>query len=161
MTFTNIQNNQAEAVERFQRLSGDDQLALLWYVYQEIGSDITPKGGTDTSGFEIAQGLYDRIKGKSQDEQLQIQRDIATRKKTDFSQTYGNLNSSTKLALWYLLAQGIDAGEIVPVPGDYQLSKEGQEFLNAVKKIDFNGQVTFLRSAVLPMGAGSPESSQV
>ncbi len=161
MTFTNIQNNQAQAVNKFQQFSPDDQLALLWYFYEEIGESVTPKGGPDTAGFNIAESLYHQIQQMSPEQQLQVQREIVSRQESQISQTYGNLNSSTKLALWYLLAQGIEENSIIDVPSDYSASQPAQSFLNEFKQLDFNDQVTFLRSAVLAMGFGSPQETQV
>lgn len=161
MTFTNIRNNQAEAVRAFQQFGVDDQLALLWYLYTDMRDQITPSPNSNETGFDIAKSWYDRLKQMSQEQQLQAQREIAGRKETEISREYGALDSSTKLMFWYLLGRGIDSGEIVAVPSNYQMSNSAQQFLNEAKQMDFNDQITFARSVVLPMGFGSPQQTQI
>lgn len=161
MTFTNINNNQAQYVEQFQKFQADEQLALMWYIYEEVGPQITPAADSNSTGMDIARGWFDRVQEMSQDKQLQVQRDIVARKDSEISRQYGSLDSSTKLSFWYLLAQGIENGSIVPVPGDFSLSNDAQNFLNTLKGMNFNDQISLMKSVVLPMGFASPRQTQV
>jgi len=161
MTFTNIKNNQKEAVQAFQRFSVDEQLALLWYLYTDIGSQISPEPNDNSTGAPIAGSWFQQVKQASKEEQLQIQRDIAARKDTEYSHQYGALDSSTKLFFWYLLAQGMDEGSIIQVPSDYNLPEQAQSFLEQLKPLSLEDKITFAKSVVLPMGSGSPQSTQI
>lgn len=141
-------------------LSVDDQLGLLWFVYTKIGSSITP-AAPGASGSEIAQGLFNQVKELSHDEQLQVQRDIASNADTQISREYGSLSPETKLAFWYFLAQGMENGTIIPVPPDYELPQEGKDLLAQIESMDFQQQIDFLRGAVLPMGAEAKGGAQI
>lgn len=161
MTFTNVNNNQAQMVKTFRGFNTDEQLALLWYAYTLVGDRIMPSANPSETGMPIAQALYDQIAAASQDDQLKMQREIVASQDTSISRTYGEMNSSAKLSLWYLLAQGIEQGEIIPVLEDFKQSDHAQPFLDQLKGIEFNDQIMFLRSVVLPMGIGSPETTRV
>lgn len=154
MTSANIQNNLQEAVQSFQNLDADEQLGLLWFVYKDIGASIEPKAGPDTAGFDIAQGLVDQIEQMSEQDQLQTQRNIlAGQQANPFTRAYAELNSSTRLAFWYLLGQAMDNNKAVQVPSDYQLSSQGQDLRQSVQQLDFNDQLTLLRDVIALSGA--------
>jgi hypothetical protein len=77
--------------EALKGLSVDDQLGLLWFVYTKIGSSVTP-AAPGAAGSEIAQGLFNQVKELSHEEQLQVQRDIASNADTLISREYGSLS---------------------------------------------------------------------
>lgn len=161
MTFTNIKNNQKEAVQAFQGFNVDEQLAILWYLYKDIGGQISPEPNDNSTGAVVAGSWFNQVKQASKEEQLQIQRDVASRKDTEISRQYGSLDSSTKLFFWYALAQGMDDGSIIQVPSDYQLPQQAQSFLEQLKPLSLEDKITFAKSVVLPMGSGSPQSTQI
>ncbi|MFB2937383.1 orange carotenoid protein N-terminal domain-containing protein [Aerosakkonemataceae cyanobacterium BLCC-F154] len=146
MTFT--QANVEQAVDALRRLNADDQLAILWFVYEEMKGSITPD---PKAGLEISQAIVDRIQQMSRDEQLQAQRDIVTGTHNDITQQYSALNPRAKLGVWYILAQGMENQTIVPMPNNYKLSSEAQKVLNQAKQLDFEHQTSFLSSAVNKM----------
>lgn len=159
MTFPTI-NTVADAKEVFSRLSIDNQLAFLWFVYTKIGKSITP-AAPGAAGSEIAGNLFEQVKQLSHEEQLQVQRDIASRKSTRLSREYGSLSSETKLAFWYYLAQGMEEGTIVPMPENYELPSEGKSLLGELETMDFNQQIDFLRDSVMEMGAPPAQGAEV
>lgn len=158
MTATNV-SAYDRGKEALKTLNVDDQLGLLWFVYTKIGKSITP-AAPGASGSEIAQGLFEQVKARPHQEQLEIQRDIATRKNTQISREYGSLSPETKLAFWYYLAQGMENGTIIPMPPDYQLPQAGKDLLARIEGMGFQEQIDFLRGAVLEMGA-EPASSSI
>lgn len=148
-TTTDLKN----LVQRFQRLDVDQQLALFWYIYTEMGESVTPAApGASTASSEVAQSLFEQVKQMSREEQLQTQRDLIQRKNTLIGREYGALSDTTKLLFWYLLAQGMEENTIIPMPENYQLSAEANNLLNDVKKLEFNQQITVFRDFVAPMG---------
>lgn len=152
MTYT-TSNSSEELVSAFQSLGTDDQLALFWFVYTEMGDSVTPAApGASTVSPEIAEGLYNQVKEKSHEEQLQVQRDLIEHKNTLISREYGALSDTTKLLFWYRLAQGMDSSEIIPMPPGYELSEQLQQVLEKIKAIDFAEQITLFRNIVGPMG---------
>lgn len=152
MTYT-TSNTFSELVSAFQSLEVDQQLALFWFIYTEMGESITPAApGASTASPAIAEGLFNQVKEMSQDEQLQVQRDLITQTNTQIGREYGALSDTTKLLFWYLLAQGMSQGVIIPMPADYKLSSAAEELLNQIKGVDFGQQITVFRDIVAPMG---------
>jgi hypothetical protein len=135
----------------FKALSTDDQLAVLWYAYTEMGRSITP-AATGAARLQLAEGLLNQIKQMSHAEQLEAMRDIAAGKNTPISRAYGIFTANTKLAFWYELSELMVKGLVVPVPAGYRLSRDGSQVLEALKELDFGQQITVLRKIVADMG---------
>ncbi|MBW4595093.1 MAG: Orange carotenoid protein [Brasilonema angustatum HA4187-MV1] len=142
------QSPPAEYAELFRNLSIDNQLAVLWYVYIKIGGSTRP-GDPEGTAPDTSDELFNKVKEKSHEEQLQIMRDLLTPSSTDIRREYDSLSNNTKLAFWYRLAQGMENSTIVPVPSDYQLSAQAKELLSRLEPIDFELQYVFLRDALL------------
>ncbi|MCM1983018.1 MULTISPECIES: orange carotenoid protein N-terminal domain-containing protein [Cyanophyceae] len=152
-TFSNAVNNLEKACKIFRGLSVDDQLAWLWFVYRKMGQSITP-AAPGAAAAKIAEGLYEQVKQQSKQDQLAAMRAIAHKDPNNLiSREYGSLSTNTKLAFWYALAIGMDRGEIIAMPDNYEFSQQGQELLAAIETLDFEAQITLLRNAVEPMGA--------
>ena len=161
MTFTNDPTI-SQAVKAFQSLDVDEQLGLFWFIYKEMGGAVTPAApGASTVSPAIAEGLFNQVKEKSHEEQLQIQRDLIQGKDTQVTREYGSLGDTTKLLFWYLLAQGMDSATIIPVPPGYELSSQAQELLNQIKGMQFDQQMTLFRDYVSPMGAEAKQGSEI
>lgn len=142
-----------QEVDAFQRLSIDQRLALLWFIYTEMGESVTPAApGASTVSPAIAGGLFDQVKALSHDEQLQVQRDLVAGKSSQISREYGAMGDTTKLLFWYLLAQGMDNNTVVPMPSDYRLEMEADSLFSRIKQLDYSEQMTLLRDFVAPMG---------
>jgi hypothetical protein len=135
----------------FKALSIDDQLAVLWYAYTEMGRSITP-AATGAARLQLAEGLLNQIKQMSHPEQLEVMRDLAAQRNTPISRAYGILSVNTKLAFWYELSELMVKGFVIPVPAGYQLSRDGSQVLETLKELDFGQQITVLRKVVSDMG---------
>jgi len=143
-----------EHVKAFQSLNVDEQLALFWFIYKEMGKSVTPAApAASTVSPEIAEGLFNQIKEKSHEEQLQFQRDLINKADNEYTRMYGSLSDTTKLLYWYRLSQGMENGTIIPVPADYQLPSQAEPLLNKITTLDFEQQITLFRDYVSPMGA--------
>jgi hypothetical protein len=139
------------SLETFQRFDADTQLALLWFGYKDIKEQLTP---APSASVEVpATALYEEIRGLSQQEQLQAQRDIAAGADTQVTKLYKALSTSGRLEVWLLLAQGMEEGSVIQVPDDYELPAETNEFVETITDLDFEQRVNFMRSAVMEMGA--------
>lgn len=155
-TSTNIQ---PEMTSAFAALGTDQKLALLWFIYKEMGKSITPAApGASTAAPTIAEGLFKQVAEMSHEEQLQIQRDLVERKNSLISREYGALSDTTKLLFWYLLAQGMDRTEIIPMPAEYQLDEASTQCLTKLQQLEYSEQMSVLRNLVTDMGA-DPETS--
>lgn len=152
MTYT-TSNSSAELVKSFQNLDTDQQLALFYFIYKEMGHSITPAApGASTVSPEVAESLFNQVKDMSHEEQLQLQRDLIAHKNNLIAREYGAFSDTTKLLFWYRLAQGMDSGTIVPLPQNYKLTDEANRLFDQIKKLDFGQQITFFRNIVAPMG---------
>lgn len=154
--FSNLsQSQQANAVTEttklFKSLSVDDQLAVLWYAYTEMGKSITP-AAPGAARLQLAEGLLNQIKQMPHDQQLKVMRDLAANVSTAISRSYGILSVNTKLAFWFQLSEWMKEGFVVPMPTGYKLSRDGEIVFDALKQLDFGQQITVLRNAVIDMG---------
>jgi len=111
-------------VNVFKNLSVDDQLAVLWFAYTEMGRSITP-AATGAARLQLAEGLLNQIKQMPFNEQLQAMRDLAAKKNTQISRSYGILSANTKLAFWYELSELMVKGVVTPMPANSQSSRDG------------------------------------
>ncbi|GAX37401.1 orange carotenoid protein N-terminal domain-containing protein [Nodularia sp. NIES-3585] len=163
MTYTQTsEQNIRECVQSWRNLDVEQQLALFWFIYQEMGSSITPAAPeASTVSPEIAEGLFNQVKELSHEQQLQIQRDIITKKDTQTSREYGSLSDTTKLLFWYRLAQGMESGNIIPLPAGYQLSSASQTLLDKIKALPFEQQINAFRDYVSPMGAEAKAGAEI
>ncbi|WP_315790582.1 orange carotenoid protein N-terminal domain-containing protein [Fischerella sp. JS2] len=150
MTFATDERTK-KAVEQFRKFEVDTQLALLWFGYLDIKDKLIP--ANQTSAQDTAAALYDQIKALPKEQQLQAQRDIASRANSDISRAYTALSSSAKIDVWLRLAQGMEEGAVIQVPSDYKLPENTNDFVNTVKGLEFEQRVDFTRSIVTEMGA--------
>jgi hypothetical protein len=147
-----------EIVTSFTALSTDQKLALLWYIYKEVGKSITPAApGSSKASPEIAEGLFQQVLSMSHEEQLTVQRDIMEGNDVAVSREYGALSDTTKLLFWYLLAQGMDRTEIIPMPEDYKLEEDAKRCMQQLQALDYSAQISVLREFISPMGNESTE----
>lgn len=163
MTFTQSNDqNISQHVQAFQKLDVDEQLALFYFIYKEMGDSITPAApGASTVSPEVAEGLFNQIKEMPHEQQLQFQRDLINKADTEYTRMYGSMSDTTKLLVWYRLSQGMDNGTIIPMPSDYKLSSQSEELFNQIKGIDFEQQITLFRDYVAPMGAEPAPGAEV
>ena len=149
-----------QALSSYNSLSTDEKLALLWYVYTKMGTSVTP-AAPGAASDAIAGGLFNQVKELSFDEQLEVQRNIIEGKDVLISREYGSLSENTKLYFWYRLAQGMEAGTIVPVPDGYEPSGGVTQLLSSIESMEFEQQITFLRDAVVDGGAEPKSGAQI
>ncbi len=160
MTFAQAQGNTDQTLAQFQQLTVDQQLASLWFMYTKMGKSITP-AAPGAAEPAVAEGIFNQIKELSQDEQLQVQRDMLQQTSTEITREYGSLTDNTKLLVWYRLAQGMDEGSIIPMPEGYEMSDAEKTVLAAVEGLEFQQQITFLRNIVAPSGSDAKSGSAI
>jgi hypothetical protein len=163
MTYTQT-NDPAirESVQSWQNLDVDQQLALFWFIYEEVGDSITPAApNASTVSPEIAEGLFNQVKELTHEQQLQVQRDLINKVDTQNSREYGSLSDTTKLLFWYRLAQGMENSTIIPMPSDYQLSSEAKTLFDKIKALAFDKQLNLFRDYVSPMGAEAKAGAEI
>ena len=136
---------------RFQLLNAEDQLALIWYAYLEMGQTITI-AAPGAARMQFAERLLNDIKAMSFAEQSQLMCDLANRTDNEVGRTYANWSVNIKLGFWYKLGQWMQEGLVAPIPEGYRLSANAAAVLNSVKAVDQGQQITLLRNFVVDMG---------
>jgi len=138
-------------IARFNQLSAEDQLALIWFAYLEMGKTITI-AAPGAANMQFAETTMNQIRQMSFREQSQVMCDLANRADTPTSRTYGSWSANIKLGFWYQLGQWMEQGIVAPIPKGYQLSANAAAILQAIRNLESGQQITVLRNAVVDMG---------
>lgn len=139
------------AFNDFQRLSVDDQLGLLWGVYQNLGCSLAPTPAGAARLF-LTQGLLHRIKQMSANEQLAAMQDLLKGTDTPISRQYGLFTLKTKLAFWTQLFDWMSTGEVSPMAITEPLSASATSLLKAIALLDLNDQISLFHGILDQMG---------
>ena len=138
-------------IARFSQLSAEDQLALIWFAYLEMGKTITI-AAPGAASMVLAEATLNQIRQMSSQEQTQVMCDFANRADTPISRTYASWTANIKLGFWYQLGQWMEQGTVAPIPEGYRLSANATSVLQAIRNLDPGQQITVLRNAVVDMG---------
>ncbi|BAQ61456.1 hypothetical protein GM3708_1862 [Geminocystis sp. NIES-3708] len=138
-------------IARFIQLSAEDQLALIWFAYLEMGKTITI-AAPGAASMVLAEATLNEIKTMTPQEQSQLMCDLANRADTPVCRTYAVWSANVKLGFWYQLGEFMEKGIVAPIPEGYQLSANANSVLDAIKKLEPGQQITVLRNAVVDMG---------
>jgi hypothetical protein len=138
-------------IARFSQLSAEDQLALIWFAYLEMGKTITI-AAPGAANMQFADGTLEQIRQMSFREQAQVMCDLANRTDTPICRTYGSWSANIKLGFWYKLGEWMEQGLVAPIPEGYKLSANASAVLQAIRQGDSGQQITILRNAVVGMG---------
>jgi Orange carotenoid protein, N-terminal/Nuclear transport factor 2 (NTF2) domain len=149
-------------IARFNQLNAEDQLALIWFAYTEMGSTITV-AAPGAASMVFAEGLMNQIRQMSQIEQSQAMCDLANRADTPVCRAYAGFSANIKLGFWYQLGEWMEQGIVAPIPEGYKLSANASSVLQAIRALDQGQQITVLRNAVVDMGydAGKSDVAKV
>lgn len=150
-TLPELANAVATTTEQIKRLSVDDQLALLWFAYKQLGRSMTP-AAPGAARLEFAQGLLDEFKAMNHEQQMTAMRNLVNRVNNPISRAYGILSTNTKLAFWFVLSELMVEGTVIPVPDSYIMSPDALQAFKTLENLEFNQQITIFRNVVAPMG---------
>jgi hypothetical protein len=138
-------------IARFAQLSDEDQLALIWFAYLEMGNSITI-AAPGAASMILAERTLEDIKRMTFPEQTRLMCDLANRSDTPVCRTYATWSANIKLGFWYRLGQWMEEGLVAPIPQGYVLSANANAVLQAIKDLEQGQQITVLRNAVVDMG---------
>ncbi len=138
-------------IARFKQLSVEDQLALIWFAYLEMGQTITI-AAPGAASMILAEGTLNEIKVMSGREQSQVMCDLANNADTPICRTYATWTANIKLGFWYRLGEFMEQGLVAPIPEGYQLSANASAVLQAIRNLESGQQITVLRNSVVDMG---------
>jgi Orange carotenoid protein, N-terminal/Nuclear transport factor 2 (NTF2) domain len=138
-------------IARFVQLNAEDQLALIWFAYLEMGKSITI-AAPGAANMMFAEATMNEIKQMDFQNQTQVMCDLANRADTPVCRTYSTWSANIKLGFWYQLGQWMEQGIVAPIPDGYRLSANAAAVLQSIRNLDAGQQITVLRNAVLDMG---------
>jgi hypothetical protein len=138
-------------IARFTQLSAEDQLALIWFAYLDMGKGITI-AAPGAASMQFAEATMNEIRAMSFQEQSQTMCDLANRADTPIGRTYSTWSPNIKLGFWYKLGQWMEEGFVAPIPEGYQLSANASAVLQSIRNLESGQQITVLRNAVVDMG---------
>jgi hypothetical protein len=138
-------------IELFNQLSAEDQLALLWFAYTEMGVTITP-AAMSAVNMVFAENTLTQIKQMPFAEQTQVMCDLVNQTDTPICRTYSSFGTNVKLGFWYQLSEWMKQGIVAPIPAGYQLSAPASEVLQAIRQLEGGQQLTVLQGIVANMG---------
>ncbi|AOY84017.1 MAG: Red carotenoid-binding protein [Moorea sp. SIO1G6] len=141
-------------IARFNQLSAEDQLALIWFAYLEMGKTITV-AALGAASMVLAENTLNEIREMTPMQQSQTMCDLANRADTPICRTYGTWSVNIKLGFWYQLGKWMDEGLVAPIPEGYQLSANASAVLATIEGLDPGQQITVLRNCVVDMGFSS------
>ncbi|UIE37970.1 orange carotenoid-binding protein [Leptodesmis sichuanensis] len=136
---------------RFNQLSAEDQLALIWFAYLEMGRAITI-AAPGAANMQFAEATLEQIRQMNFREQSQVMCDLANRADTPICRTYATWSPNIKLGFWYQLGKWMEQGLVAPIPEGYKLSANASAVLQAIRELEAGQQITVLRNAVVDMG---------
>jgi hypothetical protein len=138
-------------IARFNQLSAEDQLALIWFAYTEMGKTITV-AALGAASMVLAERTLNEIREMSTLEQSQVMCDLANRADTPICRTYAVWSPNIKLGFWYKLGEWMEQGLVAPIPSGYKLSANASSVLKAIQDLESGQQITVLRNCVVDMG---------
>lgn len=138
-------------IARFQLLNAEDQLALIWFAYLEMGKSITV-AAPGAASMQFAERTLNEIRQMSFQEQSQVMCDLVNRADTGIGRTYATWSPNIKLGFWYQLGEWMNQGIVAPIPEGYKLSANASSVLAAIRALDSGQQITVLRNTVVDMG---------
>jgi hypothetical protein len=138
-------------IESFNQLSAEDQLALLWFAYTEMGVTITP-AAMSAVNMVFAENTLTQIKQMPPAEQTQVMCDLVNHTDTPICRTYSSFGTNVKLGFWYQLSEWMKQGIVAPIPAGYKLSAPASDVLQAIRQLEGGQQLTVLQGIVANMG---------
>ncbi len=138
-------------IARFNQLSAEDQLALIWFAYLEMGKTITI-AAPGAANMQLAERTMNEIKQMGFQEQTQVMCDLTNHADTPICRTYATWSPNIKLGFWYQLGEWMNQGLVAPIPQGYQLSANASAVLGTIQGLDSGQQITVLRNCVINMG---------
>lgn len=138
-------------IARFSQLSAEDQLALIWFAYLEMGKTITI-AAPGAANMVFAEATLNEIQKMPAQEQTQVMCDLANHADTPICRTYATWSPNIKLGFWYQLGQWMEKGIVAPIPEGYKLSANAAAVLQAIRELESGQQITVLRNTVVDLG---------
>lgn len=150
-TISQAQSNESQnLVDAFNNLDTDAKLAWFYLVYKKMGDSITPAAPAAAEP-ELAPLLLGDYFELSDEQQLDIMRDIVNRKDTEYSRAYGAIKENNQLLVWYAWAVAM-GDKVVDLPASYEPTKAITDLASQVEGLDFDEQISVFRTIAGEVG---------
>ncbi|BAY26784.1 orange carotenoid protein [Calothrix sp. NIES-2100] len=156
---TQVANAVPAIVESFNQLIGEDQLALLWFAYTEMGATITP-AAMGAANMVFAEKTLTEIKQMPALKQTQVMCDLINHTDTDICHTYASFGTNIKLGFWYQLSEWMKQGIVAPIPEGYKMSAKASDVLQAIRQLEGGQQLSVFQEIVINMGYSPTDGTQ-
>jgi Orange carotenoid protein, N-terminal/Nuclear transport factor 2 (NTF2) domain len=132
-------------------LNAEEQLALLWFAYTEMGTKIIP-AAMSSANMVFAQITLDEIKQMPPLAQTQVMCDLVNHTDTPICRTYSSFGTNVKLGFWYQLSEWMKQNIVAPIPEGYKLSAKAADVLKSIDRLEGGQQLNVLQDIVVNMG---------
>ncbi|MEH2418150.1 orange carotenoid protein N-terminal domain-containing protein [Nostoc sp.] len=150
-TISQAQSNETQKlVDAFNDLDTDAKLAWFYLVYEKMGDSITPAAPA-TAEPELAPLLLKDYFELSDEQQLDIMRDIVNRKDTEYSRAYGAIKENNQLLVWYAWAVAM-GDTVVDLPASYEATKPINDLISEIEGLEFEEQMSVFRTIAGEVG---------
>jgi Orange carotenoid protein, N-terminal/Nuclear transport factor 2 (NTF2) domain len=143
-----------KVVAAYNLLNAEDQLALLWFAYTEMGTKITP-AAMSLANMIVAEITLTEIKQMPALAQTQVMCDLVNHTDTPICRTYSSFGTNVKLGFWYQLSEWMKENIVAPIPKGYKLSSKAADVLKSIDGLDSGQQLNVLQDVVVNMGYAS------
>ncbi|MBD0387408.1 MAG: orange carotenoid protein [Nostoc sp. C3-bin3] len=150
-TISQAQSNESQKlVDAFNNLDTDAKLAWFYLVYKKMGDSITPAAPAAAEP-ELAPLLLGDYFELSDEQQLDIMRDIVNRKDTEYSRAYGAIKENNQLLVWYAWAVAM-GDTVVDLPASYEPTQAINDLISQIEGLDFDEQISVFRTIAGEVG---------
>ena len=160
---TQIAHSLPAIVQSFNQLSAEDQLALLWFAYTEMGVTITP-AAMSLANMVFADDALTQIKQMPALQQTQVMCDLVNHTDSPISQIYSAFGTNVKLGFWYQLSEWMKEKIVAPIPEGYVLSEKASDLLDTIRQLEGGQQLNIFQDVVVNMGyaktGGTPKVAE-
>jgi Orange carotenoid protein, N-terminal len=94
---------------RFNQLTAEDQLALIWFAFLEMGKTITV-AAPGAANMVFAEDTLNQVRKMTPMEQTQFMCDLTNHADTPLCRVYATWTSNIKLGFWYELGKYMEQG---------------------------------------------------
>ena len=105
---------------RFKLLTAEDQLALIWFAYLEMGKTITV-AAPGAARMELARPTLEEILAMSHDEQTKVMCDLAAKINTPISSRYAFWSTTSSSASG--TSREFMTRQVAPIPAGYPYNR--------------------------------------
>jgi Orange carotenoid protein, N-terminal/Nuclear transport factor 2 (NTF2) domain len=149
-----------KVVAAYNLLNAEDQLALLWFAYTEMGTKIIP-AAMSSANMIFAEITLTEIKQMPALTQTQVMCDLVNHTDTPICRTYSSFGTNVKLGFWYQLSEWMKLNIVAPIPKGYKLSSKAADVLKSIDALESGQQLNVLQDVVVNMGyaamGGTPQ----